>query len=343
MCRLYLTQLRYKYYLLLGLVIMTQKIESQDYHFSQFYASPMTLNPALTGKFDGGMRLGGIYRVQWSNVNTSSFLYQTPSFSADFNLFKRKLGLGIVVLNDQTNNKIFNTLEGGLSISYKIATEKFGVAFGLQGWYSQNYFDYNKVSQNFRQTEPTAIDMIRRMDFNAGIFSDYKFENGQVIYGGFSTYHLLRPKDKFSSTGLVNAQLPMKFTAQLGADLIINDKLNLIPGLMYARQSTASQINTGATFAYYLRKEEDNDMILYAGVWSRWNELKSQALIPKIGYEIKKIRITAAYDLVTNSLASEVNVAHSARPNTFELSIIYVFKRLGHSQDYDCFLFNPRY
>jgi type IX secretion system PorP/SprF family membrane protein len=303
----------------------------------------MSLNPALTGKFNGAMRIGGIYRVQWSNINTSSFLYQTPSFSADFNLFRRKLGLGIILINDQTNNKIFNTLEGGLSASYKITSEKFGISFGLQGWYSQNYFDYNKVSQSFRQTEPTAADLLRRFDFNAGVFSDYKFENGHVLYGGFSAYHLLRPRDKFSNVGSLNSQLPMKFAVQLGADLVINDKLNLIPGLMYARQSTASQINTGATFAYYLRKEDNNDMILYAGIWSRWNEFKSQAFIPKVGYEIKKIRITAAYDFVTNSLASEVNSANSSRPNTFEVSIIYILNPSGRSQDYDCFLFNPRY
>lgn len=318
-------------------------LAAQDFHFSQFYASPMSLNPALTGKFNGDMRLGGIYRVQWSHVNTSSFLYQTPSFSADFNLFRRKLGLGLILLNDQTNNKTFNTLEGGLSASYKIITEKFGISFGLQGWYSQNYFDYNKVSHSFRQTEPTASDLLRRFDFNAGIFTDYKLENGNVIYGGIAAYHLLRPTDRFSAATIQNATLPMKITAQLGADMIINDKLNIIPGLMYARQSSASQINTGATLAYYLRREEDNDMILYAGLWSRWNEFKSQAIIPKIGYEIKKIRITAAYDMVTNSLGSEVSAANSARPNTFEVSIIYIFKSTERSVDYDCFLFNPRY
>lgn len=317
--------------------------KAQDYHFSQFYASPLTLNPALTGKFNGHMRLSSIYRAQWSNVNTTSYLYQTPSFSADFNLFNNKIGLGVVLLNDQTNNKTFNTLEGGLSASYKIITEKFGISFGLQGWYSQNYFDYNKVNQNFRQTEPTAADVLRRFDFHAGIFSDYRLENNSVLYAGFSASHLVSPKDKFSTAGNPTASLPMKFTTQLGADLVLNDKVNLIPGLMYANQASASQINTGATLAYYLRKEDDNNIILYAGLWSRWNEIQTQALIPKIGFEIKKIRITAAYDMVTNSLGNEVNTSNSARPNTFEISINYIFKNTERSMDYDCFLFNPRY
>ena len=317
--------------------------QAQDFHFSQFYASPLTLNPALTGKFNGHMRLSSVYRAQWSNVNTTSYLYQTPSFSADFNLFKNKIGLGVVLLNDQTNNKTFNTLEGGLSASYKIITEKFGISFGLQGWYSQNYFDYNKVNQNFRQTEPTAADVLRRFDFHTGIFSDYRLENNSVLYGGFSAYHLISPKDKFSTAGNPAASVPMKFTAQLGGDLVLNDKVNLIPGLMYAYQAKASQINTGTTLAYNLRKEDDNHIILYAGLWSRWNGIQTQALIPKIGFEIKKIRVTAAYDMVTNSLRSVVNASSNIRPNTFEISLNYIFKNPERSMDYDCFLFNPRY
>jgi type IX secretion system PorP/SprF family membrane protein len=323
--------------------ILGIRMQAQDYHFSQFYASPLTLNPALTGKFNGNMRLSSIYRAQWSHVNTTSYLYQTPSFSADFNLFRNKIGLGVVLLNDQTNNKIFNTLEGGLSASYKIATEKFGISFGLQGWYSQNYFDYNKVNQSFRQTEPTAADVLRRFDFHAGVFSDYRLENNSVLYAGFSAYHLVSPKDKFSTEGNPTAYLPRKFTVQLGGDLVLNDKVNIIPGLMYANQASASQINTGATLAYYLRKEDDNNIILYGGLWSRWNGIQTQALIPKVGFEIKKIRITAAYDMVTNSLGSEVNASNSARPNTFELSLNYIFKNTERSFDYDCFLFNPRY
>ena len=318
-------------------------IQSQDYHFSQFYASPLTLNPALTGKFNGSMRLSSIYRVQWSHVNTTSFLYQTPSFSADFNLFKNKIGIGVVLLNDQTNNKIFNTLEGGLSASYKIATEKFGISFGLQGWYSQNYFDYNKVNPSFRQTEPTAADVLRRFDFHAGIFSDYRLENNSVLYGGFSAYHLVSPKDKFSAAGNLTANVPMKYTVQLGGDMVVNDKVNIIPGLMYARQASTSQINTGATLAYHLKKEEAHNVILYIGLWSRWNGIQTQALIPKLGFEMKNIRITAAYDMVVNSLENEVGTANNARPNTFELSLNYIFKNTERSLDYDCFLFNPRY
>ena len=37
---------------------------AQDIHYSQYYASPLTLNPALTGKFNGYYRATAIYRDQ---------------------------------------------------------------------------------------------------------------------------------------------------------------------------------------------------------------------------------------------------------------------------------------
>ena len=60
--------------------------KAQDIHFSQYYASPLTLNPALTGKFNGHFRVSGIYRDQNFNLYNVA-LFRTPSGAIDFNLF----------------------------------------------------------------------------------------------------------------------------------------------------------------------------------------------------------------------------------------------------------------
>ena len=44
------------------IVCMSSATLAQDPNFSQFFASPLTLNPALTGKFDGLYRIAGNYR-----------------------------------------------------------------------------------------------------------------------------------------------------------------------------------------------------------------------------------------------------------------------------------------
>ena len=42
--------------------------QAQDVHFTQFNASPMLVNPALTGAFGGEWRASAIYRDQWRSV-----------------------------------------------------------------------------------------------------------------------------------------------------------------------------------------------------------------------------------------------------------------------------------
>ena len=57
------------YFILLGgLIMLSTDVIGQDIHFSQFYMSPLTLNPAMTGVMNCNTRFIGNYRNQWSPV-----------------------------------------------------------------------------------------------------------------------------------------------------------------------------------------------------------------------------------------------------------------------------------
>ena len=57
-------------------------LKSQDLHFSQFFNSPLTTNPANTGFIpDADYRLGLHYRTQYSNI--MAVPYRTMSIFAD--------------------------------------------------------------------------------------------------------------------------------------------------------------------------------------------------------------------------------------------------------------------
>ncbi|MFM8373256.1 MAG: type IX secretion system membrane protein PorP/SprF, partial [Bacteroidota bacterium] len=43
------------------------ELKAQDPRFSQYYASPWNLNPAMTGLFNGSWRITGNYRDQWGS------------------------------------------------------------------------------------------------------------------------------------------------------------------------------------------------------------------------------------------------------------------------------------
>src|SRR6218665_4159020 len=76
----------------------------QDLHFSQYFNSPLTVNPANTGFIpDADYRLGVQYRNQWSALISAP--YKTVTAFADAQVFRDRLengwlGLGGVVLSD---------------------------------------------------------------------------------------------------------------------------------------------------------------------------------------------------------------------------------------------------
>ena len=98
--------MRTKFYVFVLFLLAGTYAQAQAVLFSQYYASPLTLNPALTGKFDGFARVDGIYRGQYYGLSQSSSIFRTPAISADFSLLKDKmngnaLGIGLSVVNDQ--------------------------------------------------------------------------------------------------------------------------------------------------------------------------------------------------------------------------------------------------
>jgi len=61
--------MRNSFRMIILLVFLSDVVSAQDPSFSQFFASPLTLNPALTCKFNGDYRAESNYRNQWPDVN----------------------------------------------------------------------------------------------------------------------------------------------------------------------------------------------------------------------------------------------------------------------------------
>src|SRR5580692_5142138 len=102
---------------------------AQDPGFSQFFASPLTLNPALTGKFNGVLRVAGNYRNQWPAISNA---FITSTVSVDAPILTNKLpvndtwGLGILAMNDKTADGILTSNYLGISTAYHLALDEDG-------------------------------------------------------------------------------------------------------------------------------------------------------------------------------------------------------------------------
>ena len=69
---------------------------AQGLHFSQYFNSPLLINPANTGfNPDYDFRVGGNYRDQWANVGNP---YKTMSAWGDVKLFTNRFENGWVGL-----------------------------------------------------------------------------------------------------------------------------------------------------------------------------------------------------------------------------------------------------
>ncbi|MBL7808489.1 MAG: type IX secretion system membrane protein PorP/SprF, partial [Saprospiraceae bacterium] len=70
------------HFLALCFVMFAAVAQAQDIHFSQFYQSPLNLNPAMTGVMNCNHRFVANYRNQWASI-LKNRAYNTYSASYD--------------------------------------------------------------------------------------------------------------------------------------------------------------------------------------------------------------------------------------------------------------------
>ena len=76
-----------KIFLFVTLFSFSKIALSQDIHYSQYYQTPLIINPSLTGVFNGDQRACMNYRNQWNDFAP----FTTSSISFDSKIFERKM------------------------------------------------------------------------------------------------------------------------------------------------------------------------------------------------------------------------------------------------------------
>ncbi len=326
--------------LLAILLLVTFAANAQDPHFSQFFASPLTLNPALTGKFDGTLRVAGNYRNQWPAFNN---VYTTSTLSVDFPIFKKRLpdydtwGIGILALTDKAGGGVLTNNYLGVSTSYHKALDEDGfqqLGIGFQGTYGQKRlntdnlkfedqltpFGFTGVTQDVFNDQNVNINYL---DINAGLLFTSSTNEDNNFYIGASMYHINRPKESFKG-GTWN--ISPRTTISAGGYFPVAENMTLHTSGIYQIQNKATEINLGGALAIAIDPESENPSNFYIGSWYRVND----ALIPYLGLEFSGLRLGATYDVNTSSLK-----AGSESRGGMEISLIYV-KRPPGSKGIPC-------
>jgi type IX secretion system PorP/SprF family membrane protein len=320
---------------LFGIIIcFTFYVNAQDPHFSQFFSSPLTLNPALTGKFDGTLRVAGNYRNQWPAFNN---VYTTSTLSVDFGILKNKLpdfdtwGVGILALTDKAGGGVLTNNYIGLSTSYHKALDEDGyqqLGIGFQGTYGQKRLDNSKLVFEDQLTPfgftgvtqdifSSANLNINYFDVNAGLLYSGSTSDRNNYYVGASMYHINRPKESFKGG---NWNIATRTTISAGGYFPVSDILTLHTSGIYQVQNKSSEITIGGALAAAIDAQSTDPSNVYIGSWFRVND----AIIPYIGLEFAGMRIGATYDVNISSLK-----AGSQSRGGMEISIIYIKRPVG--------------
>jgi type IX secretion system PorP/SprF family membrane protein len=313
---------------LITTLLLCVMAQAQDPHFSQFFSSPLTLNPAFTGKFNGLWRLAVNHRDQWPSIPKA---YVTSSASLDFPILVNKIpetdvfGMGISALSDASANNILKLNYGSLSMSYHKALDENGyntIGAGFQGTYSSLSLDVSKLYFEDQLTQNgftgTTSDILSNgvrqsyLDVNAGVLYSGSSNGINNYYMGVSMYHINRPKVSFKEKSWF---LSGRVTVHAGGSFPVSDQLTLHTSIIHQIQNKASETTLGAAIATTLNNDQDKPTSVYLGSWLRFND----AIIPYIGLEFGGLRIGASYDLNISGLKAATNTRGGS-----EISLIYI-------------------
>jgi type IX secretion system PorP/SprF family membrane protein len=333
---------------LIVVIFISVLAKAQDPHFSQFFASPLTLNPALTGKFDGSLRLAANYRNQWPSIPNA---YITESGSIDLSVLKSKmgnnvLGLGFSGLSDQSGNGALKLNFGSISLSYHKSLDAQGyntIGAGFQGTYTSIAIDKSKLtfedqisSTGFTlQTGETFSNGTNKnyFDVAAGILFSGSTDGVNNYYAGVSMYHINEPNTGFyvkNTPGFVPSgwKLQPRTNVNAGGSIPISQTLTLNAAGIFQTQNNSTETVIGAALSANVNKSTDedddgsSDVNVYVGSWVRIND----AIIPYMALEFSGIRIGASYDINTSRLDRA-----TLGQGGMELSLIYIYKSPSES------------
>jgi type IX secretion system PorP/SprF family membrane protein len=301
-------------------LISVKTVLGQDPQFSQPYAVPLYLNPALTGDTKLN-RASFTYRKQWAAIDNGY-----TSYIASFDHYEKKLhaGFGGYLLYDQSGENGYRLTALMLSYSYDAKINHWsGIRGGLSVGYS--FMNYNQsdllfADQIIRGGASTSVEEnltnnTSYLNLAAGVLYHNK-----ILWAGIAVDHLNYPSISFTGQ---NARLPMKYSLHGGVSLWTKrgnwgkelSSVNI--ALNYKFQGKWDQLDLGFYYNYYP---------LVVGVWYRgiplfksyepsYNNHESLILLVGIDYK-NKFRIGYSYDFTISQLSMSSGGSH-------EISLIY--------------------
>lgn len=316
--------------MLIYMLLLLFRVGAQDIHYSQFFNSPLNLNPSECGSMVDDFRFSANERTQWKSITVP---YQTFSaaFEAGFEnkyIPKNRIGAGVLFNADKAGDSEFGTTQVKLSVAAHqtfLSDNSLTVSAGIDVAYNQNSINYgnlyfgnqyngNRYDPSLSSEETFAQDQLSYVDYTLGAKVRYVIDKQIPVTAGISFIHLNQPEKSFYDNSLI--ELDRKFNAFGSATFHVKDNLDLSPVLIYMNQGRFQEFNAGGYLTWTTGDPAFRNLSF--GVWSR---MKDAAFV-YLGLQYRNVNLGASYDINTSNL----RVASNGKGG-LELSLIYVFNR----------------
>lgn len=307
-------------------LLTSSMARAQSLHFSQYFNTPLLINPANTGfNPDYDYRVGINYRNQWASVGNP---YKTMSAWGDVKVFRDRfesgwMGIGGSLMKDVAGS-------GNLSATHATATIAYHLMLGynslLSGGFGLAYVnkrvDVNKLTFDNQwngkffdvtipSNEPFTNTSVSYLDLQMGLNYAYFASDNFYFNAGVSIMHINTPRESFFDPTVSNATLSRRYTGFVNASIKLQDLWIVNPNVYVSKMGSAWEAVLGFNANRNLSGDGEKQMVF--GLYYRNND----AIIPMLGYEVNDLKVIASYDATISSLRN-LNGGRGA----YEISLI---------------------
>lgn len=294
---------------------------SQDIHFTLFNSSPLFVNPANTGSFEGNWRITGNYRDQWRAIS-EPFTTASVSFEKHFYIYNQTIDAGVYMINDNSGAIGLTANKFYLSLAYEKSVRKHLFRIGIQAGYAFLAYggddltypaDWNHDEGQFTGSNPSEKSTYP--DINIGVIwhTAWRILEPEV---GISLAHINFPNESFFDA---KERLPLRIHLHGSTKIKLLERIYLLPAFIYMNRKSASEMVVGTNAGFRVFGKRSAVKELTAGIYFRDGFFNnSDAFSIACGATIGRIDIALCYDINI----SDLKVA-TGNKGAFELSFAY--------------------
>ena len=304
------TTLRAWFLALCGILAFEVLLPAQDTHFSQFYNTPLYVNPALTAVDKADIRFMGAYRGQWEQAlfdpYTTFFGMFDTKFYPKYN-DRYFWGLGVSFLYDVAGQSSLGLLGADVNASFTYALDKENfVTIGFGGGGAQRSFQLDNLSfgeqhngEQYDPNLPTGENFTSLANFFGSLGGGLNYhgqKTGKRTYldVGAAAFHINRPNQAFYSAD--ESALPMRLSLYMRPMLQLSEQVDLPLHGLAQFQGPYFEAVAGAGIRVYLNLVPSREIAVELGGSYRFNSI-GDAIIPHLQILYHQWQVGLSYDI----------------------------------------------